>query len=76
MPLAVSATTLSGATAVGSMNDTTWSAKSSSRSRSVRRPAAADRCGAPPSSTAAAMSLIVGQAGVRADRAGARPGRA
>ena len=64
-----------GVSSDGSTNDTTWSANSSSRStRRSRARGVAAGAGRSPSSTASAIALIVGQAGVGADRAG--PGQA
>jgi hypothetical protein len=57
MPLAVSATTFSGRSAVGSMNDTTWSAKADSRFLLLAEPARAAWAGPRPESTSAAIAL-------------------
>ena len=72
MPLAVSATTLSGRSASTSMNERTWSAKSSSRSRSIDLAALLG----PLEQAGRDRVLDLGQAGGLPDRRGARPGRA
>ena len=72
MPLAVSATTLSGRSASTSTNERTWAAKSSSRSRSIDLAALLG----PLEQARGDRVLDLDQAGVLARSARRRPGRA